>query len=142
MDKQLGLKLTPGTAPRPVLTVDSVNESPTPNAPDLAKRLPPLPPAQFEVAVIRPFNPGEPGEDGSCGDQANFQGATLKDLINSAWDLNQFDPDAMVGSPKWLDKDRFDIHAKLASDDAGGAAPNVCEQIGRASCRERVLVAV
>jgi uncharacterized protein (TIGR03435 family) len=127
VDKQLGLKLTPGTAPRPVLTVDSVNELPTPNAPDLAKLLPPLPPAQFEVAVIRPFKPGEPNEDTPCGDQVNFQGRTLKDLINSAWDLNQYDPDVMVGAPKWLDRDRFDIHAKLASDDAGGAAPNVCE---------------
>jgi len=127
VDKQLGLKLTLGTALRPVLTVDSVNESPTPNDPNLAKRLPPFPPAQFEVAVIRPFKPDEPTEDGSCSDQVRFQGATLKDLINSAWNLNQYDPDAMVGAPKWLDQDRFDIRAKLASDDAGGAAPNVCE---------------
>jgi len=127
VDKQLGLKLTPGTAPRPVLTVDSVNESPTPNAPDLARRLPPLPPAQFEVAVIKPFKPDEPDQDSSCGDKVNMQGETLKDLITQAWNLNQFAPEELVGAPKWLDQDRFDILAKLASDDAGGAAPNACE---------------
>ncbi len=77
--------------------------------------------------MIRPFKPDEPGENDSCGDQVNFQGATLKDLINSAWDLNTFDPEVMVGAPKWLGEDRFDIHAKLASDDAGGAPPNICE---------------
>jgi uncharacterized protein (TIGR03435 family) len=126
VDKQLGLKLTLGTAPRPVLTVDSVKESPTPNAPDLAKRMPPLPPAEFEVATIRPFKPDEKDQDDACGDQVRIQGATLKDLINSAWDLNQFDPDVLVGAPKWLGEDRFDIHAKLESED-GGAAPNVCE---------------
>ena len=125
VDKQLGLKLTLGTAPRPVLTVDSANESPTPNLPDLAKRMPPLPPAQFEVAVIKPSKPDEQGGDRSAGDQVNMQGMTLKDLINFAWDLNSWDPGAMVGAPKWLGEDRFDILAKLASDDAGGAAPKV-----------------
>jgi uncharacterized protein (TIGR03435 family) len=127
LDKQLGLKLTPGTAPRPVLTVDRVNESPTPNPPDLARRMPPLPPAQFEVAVIRPSGANSQDRSEPCGDQVNLKSQTLKQLIDSAWNLNQYDPDAIVGAPKWLDTDRFDIHAKLASDDAGGPPPNVCE---------------
>lgn len=40
VDKELGLKLKLETAPRPVLIVDSANETPTPNAPDLAKIMP------------------------------------------------------------------------------------------------------
>ncbi len=118
VDKQLGLKLTLGTAPRPVLVIDSANESPTPNVSDLAKRLPPLPPRHFDVAVIKPSRPDEKGDDRSGGDQVNFQAITLKNLMIFAWDLNPYAPEELVGAPKWLDQDRFDILAKLASDDA------------------------
>ncbi len=118
VDKQLGLKLTLGTAPRPVLVIDSANESPTPNALDLARRMPPLPPRQFEVAVIKPSRPDEKGGGRSGGNQVNFQGITLKNLMLFAWDLNSYAPEELVGAPKWLDQDRFDILAKLASDDA------------------------
>jgi uncharacterized protein (TIGR03435 family) len=127
VDKQLGLKLGAGTAARSVLTVDRVNESPTPNAPDLAKRLPPLPQGQFEVALIKPFKSGEPNEDSGCGNLVILQGETLKNLIVEAWNLNQYAPEELVGAPKWLDQDRFDVRAKLASTDAGGAALNVCQ---------------
>ena len=54
VDKELGLKLDRQTAPRPVLIVDSVNQKPSPNAPGLEKILPPPPPAQFDVAIIKP----------------------------------------------------------------------------------------
>ncbi len=59
VDKELGLKLALGTAPRTVLIVDSIDESPTPNPPDLAKQIPPLPQPQFEVATIKPSKPDE-----------------------------------------------------------------------------------
>jgi uncharacterized protein (TIGR03435 family) len=61
VDKQLGLKLEAKTAPLPVVFVDSVNETPTPNAPGLDKALPPPPPAAFDVAVIKPASPDEKG---------------------------------------------------------------------------------
>src|SRR5205085_1052228 len=54
LDKQLGLKLEPQKLPLPVLLVDSVNQTPTPNAPDVASKIPPPPPAEFEVATIKP----------------------------------------------------------------------------------------
>jgi uncharacterized protein (TIGR03435 family) len=135
VDKQLGLKLTLGTAPRAVFIVDSVNETPTPNVPNLAKLMPPLPPPRFEVATIKPSKPDQQGGGRSGGDQVNFQGAKLKELIVFAWDLNPFAPEDLVGAPKWLDDDRFDILAKLASDDAGGAAPKV-EQLPDEEMRE------
>lgn len=127
VDKQMGLKLAPGTAPRSVLTVDRVTEAPTPNAPDLARRLPALPQGQFEVALIKPFKSGEPNEDSGCGNLVVLQGETLKDLIVQAWNLNPYAPEELVGAPKWLDQDRFDIRAKLAGSDGEGAALNVCQ---------------
>ncbi len=74
VDKQLGLKFALETAPRPVLIVDSVNETPTPNPPDLAKRMPPLPPPQFDVAVIKPAKPDEMISHAVRGDQEDWPG--------------------------------------------------------------------
>lgn len=118
VDKELGLKLTLETAPRPVLIVDSMNETPTPNAPDLAKIMPPLPPVQFEVATIKPSAPDEkPGGGGIQRDGLSFHGLPLKFLISFAWDLNGNDiNNELVGAPKWLDSDKIDVEAKVASE--------------------------
>jgi uncharacterized protein (TIGR03435 family) len=123
VDKELGLKLALETAPRPVLIVDSVNESSTPNQPDLDKRMPPMPQPQFDVATIKPSKPDEKGMFMIRGDQVNAQAISLKDFIAYAWDLNEIDPESLVGAPKWLDEDLIDILAKLAGDDSGGTAP-------------------
>ncbi|HWW96560.1 MAG TPA: TIGR03435 family protein [Edaphobacter sp.] len=120
VDKQLGLKLDLETAPRPVLLVNSVNQKPTPNAPGLEKILPTPPPAQFDVATIKPSKPDADFRGRINGDQVNVQGSTLKFLITFAWDLNPNDPEVLVGTPKWLDSDRFDILAKAVSDAPGG----------------------
>jgi uncharacterized protein (TIGR03435 family) len=123
VDKELGLKLALETAPRPVLIVDSVNESATPNPPDLDKRMPPLPPPQIEVATIKPSKPDERQNFRIQGDQMNGQAISLKTYIQFAWDLNFNDNESLAGAPKWLGEDRIDIMAKLATDDSGGAAP-------------------
>jgi hypothetical protein len=60
IDRQMGLKLATGKVPMPVLVVDRVNQKPTPNSPEMATLLPPLPPPEFEVASIRPIRPGTP----------------------------------------------------------------------------------
>lgn len=118
VDKELGLKLTLETAPRPVLVVDSVNETPTPNATDLAKIMPPLPPVQFEVATIKPSTPDEkPGGGGIQRDGLAFHALPLKFLISFAWDLNGNDiNNELVGAPKWLDSDKIDLEAKVAPE--------------------------
>ena len=51
--EKLGLKLEPGEIPQAVLTVESVDEQPSANPPDVTKALPPVPGPQFEVASIR-----------------------------------------------------------------------------------------
>ena len=124
VDKELGLKLDRQTAPRPVLIVDSVNQKPTPNAPGLEKILPPSPPPQFDVAVIKPSKPDAQFRGRINGGQVNVEGSTLKFLITFAWDLNPNDDEVLVGAPKWLDSDRFDILAKVVSDAPVSAGPN------------------
>jgi uncharacterized protein (TIGR03435 family) len=122
LDKQLGLKLERQTAPRPVLMVDSVNQRPTPNAPDLEKALPSPPPPQFDVAVIKPSKPDEKFQGGVNATQVDVKGAPLKFLITFAWDLNPNDDEVLVGAPKWLVSDHFDILAKVVSDAPAAAA--------------------
>lgn len=116
VDRELGLSLTRQTAPRPVLIVDSVDESPTPNAPDIDKTLPALPPAQFEVAVIKPSKPDAQLSGRIRGGQIDVHGITLRFAINFAWDLNPNDNQLIVNAPSWIDSDRFDILAKISSD--------------------------
>jgi uncharacterized protein (TIGR03435 family) len=122
-DKQLGLKLTLETAPRPALIVDSGNETPTPNAPDLAKVLPPLPPAQFEVATIKPSAPDEPTRGKIAPDEVNLSAFSLRLLINIVWDLDANDKGEIVGAPKWLDSAKIDVQAKVANNLIEGAKP-------------------
>lgn len=117
VDKQLGLKLELQTAPRPVLLVDSVDRTPTPNAPGIEKALPPLPPAQFEVAVIKPGKPDEKERGGIRGDRVDVQGVPLRFLIQFTWDLNPNDNDVLVGLPDWAATDHYDIQAKAADED-------------------------
>jgi uncharacterized protein (TIGR03435 family) len=128
VDKQLGLKLDLQTAPRPVLIVDSVNQKPTANPPGLEKILPTPPLPQFEVATIKPSKPDTESRGRINGDQVNLQATNLKFMITFAWDLNPNDSEVLVGAPKWLDTDKFDILAKVSSDvnmDAGPSGPRI-----------------
>ncbi len=88
-----------------------MNEKPTPNSPDLAKLMPPPPPAEFEVSVIKPSKPDAKLDGDLSGGQINFQGVTLDLLIRTAWDLPNSGP-MLQGAPKWLTEDKFDILAK------------------------------
>ena len=119
VDKQLGLKLEQKTAPLPVVVVESVNETPTPNIADLDKILPPPPPAQFDVAIIRPYNPAEKHYtiDVDPSGRVTIQHASLLTLIYSSYDVN---PGNIVNKPKWLDSNLWDILGKAATDSTAG----------------------
>jgi uncharacterized protein (TIGR03435 family) len=116
LQKQLGLKLTLEPYPTPVLIVDKVDQTPTPNAPGLDKALPPPPPAEFEVAVLTPSKPDGPQQARFTASQVTATGLTLKILIAYAWNLNGNDSDLIVNAPKWLDQDRWDLLAKSAPE--------------------------
>lgn len=116
VEKELGLKLELKTASRPVFEVESVDETPTPNAADIAKALPEPPAAQFEVATIKPSAPDERGYGRITGDQIETRAIPLKFLINFGWDLNPRNNESIADAPKWLDTAKFDILAKAGAN--------------------------
>ncbi len=126
LDKQLGLKLEQTTMSLPVIVVEKVNSAPSPNAPDVAKRIPPFP-SEFEVATIKPFEqpssasgPVPLGIRMQPGGRVQISGLPLKLVMQQAWSVQS---DSIVGAPKWMDTDRYDIVAKMPVD-GPVAAPN------------------
>jgi uncharacterized protein (TIGR03435 family) len=118
IDKQLGLKLEPQQLPTPVLVVDSVNQKPTDNLPGVTTSLPPPPPAEFEVADIRPSLPGatQGGKGLQPGGLLDLRGFPLKMLIQIAWNINS---DDLIAGPKFMETASFDIIAKASSTTSG-----------------------
>jgi uncharacterized protein (TIGR03435 family) len=122
IDKQLGLKLEAQKISMPVIVVDSANEKPADNPPGVTTSLPPPPPAEFEVADIKPSALGANmgGQGLLPGGRIELRGAPLKLLIQVAWDINN--PDEMLaGAPKFLDSARFDVIAKASTVTSGPA---------------------
>jgi uncharacterized protein (TIGR03435 family) len=122
VDKQLGLKLGLQNIPQPVLVVESVNRNPTPNAPDVERRLPPDP-VEFEVASIRPCQALDAfGERSSPSGLVTTGCQRLGDHINTAWDLcipAKSAPNQVLGlcgrlpdAPSWVESKLFNIVAK------------------------------
>ena len=121
LDK-LGLRLEPGTRPAPVIVVDSVNEVPTPNAANVTAKIPKFP-DEFEVAEVRPAHPISPpparpvpatGLIREENGRIQILSATLNGLLTLAF---QVQARMLVGGPKWMDEDRFDVIAKTSALD-------------------------
>lgn len=140
IDKQLGLKLEPVKVPLTVIVVDSVNEKPSDNLPGVARLLPVLP-TEFEVADVRPSDPDFKGlrlQIQPSG-RVNVAGMSLKMLIQQAWSVT---PDMIVGAPKWMDADRFDIIAKMPDVYVGPAIdPDAVWTMLRALLKDRFKLA-
>lgn len=121
IDKQLGLKLEAGDIPTPVLIVERVSATPTANVPDIAAKLPPAPPMEFEVADVKPVDPNVrrtgPMQFGVLpGGRVSLPGLPLRLLVSLAWNIPTNTNSPIIGAPKWLDTASFDIIAKLPSD--------------------------
>jgi uncharacterized protein (TIGR03435 family) len=118
IDKQLGLKLEAIQIPTQVILVDSANRKPTPNAPEVATAFPPLP-TEFDVASLKPSAPVDPDRGGRGGnglgvyqhDRLTRQNVTLTQMINTAWNI--YNPDMVVGLPKFAGTDHYDLMAKI-----------------------------
>jgi uncharacterized protein (TIGR03435 family) len=130
LEKQVGLKLEEVTTSRPVIVVEKVNRVPSPNEPDVAKKIPDLP-TEFEVATIKPSAPaGAVGPNGAPlprmmmrmmpGGRVDISGMPLKQLIQQAWSVQA---DSIIGAQKWMDTDIYDIVAKVPVGDPS-AQPN------------------
>lgn len=123
LDKQVGLKLEQQTISLPVIVVEKANRA-TPNEPDVAKKIPPLP-TEFEVATVKPLAPIVNGPTlmgirMQPGGRVEISGLPLKMLVQRAWNVQA---DSIVNAPKWMDTDRYDIVAKAPSKGAQ-AGPN------------------
>ena len=118
VNRQLGLKLEPQKLAVPVIVVDSVNQKPTDNPPGVNAGLPEPPPAEFEVATIKPSMPGTTNQMGRLEHgRMDVQNFPLKTLIMIAWDLNA--DELLAGAPKFLNSARFDITAKAPAGPGG-----------------------
>ncbi len=105
-----------------MLVVDSVNRTPSANAPDLAQAMPPIPPAtEFDVASVKPSDPGSSngGFQVQPGGRLNLRGYPMRMLLMYAFmdPLSRRSPQ-ITGTPKWADSARFDIVAKTPPDTA------------------------
>jgi uncharacterized protein (TIGR03435 family) len=114
VEKQLGLKLEERQIPTPVIVVDSVERTPSPNPPGTADVLPPVVyPTEFEVASIKPVEPGA-GRGGRYqmqpGGRLVADGMPLRFLIQQAF--NTFNNEAIAGLPSFADSDRYNIIGK------------------------------
>jgi uncharacterized protein (TIGR03435 family) len=139
LDKQLGLKLEEITMPMTVIEVQSVNQKPTANPPEVMTSFPPLP-GEFDVSEIKPSKPDSSGGSETVivapgglvmarrgrggvpmlqNGRVNLQGFTLKSLITLAWNLSG--DNMLAGAPKWVDADRFDVIAKTPGGPAADA---------------------
>jgi uncharacterized protein (TIGR03435 family) len=111
----LGLKLDAAMVPMPVVVVDRVNRTPTPNSAEADKAFPPLP-TEFEVADVKPTPPGYRGPDGlqgRGGGLVDIRAVTLRWLAAAAWGVTE---EMILNGPKFMDSDRWDIVAKAPDD--------------------------
>lgn len=107
LDQQLGLQLDLKKSPMPVLVVDSVNQKPTENSPEVAKVFPTPPPREFEVAVIKPSLPDARIRIvTNRQDEIELGGVSLQWMVSFAWGM------PLADAPKWMDGQKFELLAK------------------------------
>jgi uncharacterized protein (TIGR03435 family) len=70
----------------------------------------PAGPLEFDVASVKPSNPHSTNGTvvSACGGRLHVVNATLKDLIETAYDVRSFQ---IEGGPKWADASKYDIDA-------------------------------
>jgi uncharacterized protein (TIGR03435 family) len=115
VEKQLGLKLELRKSPLPVVVVESVDQKPTDNAPDIGTIIPGVvAPKEFEVAVVKLTAPDVKGQRFQIqpSGRVDIENVDLKFVIQQLWQLGD---DMIVGAPKWLSDVKFSITAKAPS---------------------------
>jgi uncharacterized protein (TIGR03435 family) len=95
--------------PVPAMVIESVNETPTPNAPGVTEKAP-VTATEFEVAEIKKSAPDvKPGGGFKPGGRIDIQALNIKNILPFVFDV---DANQIVGIPKWMETDRYSIVAK------------------------------
>jgi uncharacterized protein (TIGR03435 family) len=110
-EQQLGLKVETRKEPLSVIVVDSVNRTPTPNAPGVSAVLNSPAYTEFDVAEVRVHKPETPFKYQDKSTQMELLGFKLPVLIHMAW-VNPPQKREISGGPAWVKTDAFDIIAK------------------------------
>jgi uncharacterized protein (TIGR03435 family) len=115
-----GLKIEPGNVPQLVLTVASVEEQPTPNPAAVAEALPPRPPAQFEVASVRPCTGDMRAAPRSqTGSRVTMTCESVLSLIKQAFGLDY--RQTPIGAPESLEGRNDYSNISIAAKAPAGA---------------------
>jgi len=133
---KLGLVLEPKDIQIPAIVVESAVADFTPNVPDIAKRLPPAPDPQFEVAVLKPTAPDFQGARAQLlpSGQVNIAGPPLMRIMALAWGLPDAQYTQFIVGPKWIETARFDVTARAF------ATPNPANQAQLDEDRIRLML--
>jgi uncharacterized protein (TIGR03435 family) len=113
VEDQLGLKFVPGTEQLPALSVLNVDRRPTPNVPDIEKRLGKY--TQFEIADLKPSRPGEIQRFRRLpGGRVEAEAISLQFLFFYGFMTGE---GGVENLPKWLETDTYDLSAKAPTAD-------------------------
>ena len=127
----IGLKLEPKDMKVPAILVESVSAEFTPNAPDLARRMPPLPSPTFEVADVKMSPPGSdapPRMQLLPTGQVSGSNAPINRVLQLAWNLPN--EQHLVG-PKWLETNKYEFIARVYANAGPNANVQQDEDIAR-----------
>jgi uncharacterized protein (TIGR03435 family) len=127
---ELGLKLEPKEIKVPAIVVESVTAEFTPDPADLARRMPPLPSPQFEVAEVKlsPPEATQPRAQLLPTGQITASGVPLNLMINLAWDLPN---EQFIVGPNWLSSTRYELIARVYANAGPNANVQQDEDIAR-----------
>ena len=137
--EEIGITLEPRELKAPAVIVESVNASFSPNAPDIATRMPPPPSPTFEVADVKPSPAGNTGPRRmqlQPNGQVNGNNVPLKPIIGLAWTLPN--PDYIVG-PAWLDTNTYEIIGRVYATTNPNAQVQQDEDIARKMLQNLII---
>jgi uncharacterized protein (TIGR03435 family) len=117
VSRQLGLKLDNVEVPQSIWLIDNIMSKPSANPPGAAEILNVMTGAEFEYASVKHTGPQERKIPLQIqrGGRVVAIGVSLRSLIEQAWNVTD---ETLVGAPKWLDEDLYDIEAKESENGA------------------------
>jgi len=138
VERDLGLKLSPGKAPVPVTVVDSANKTPSANPSGASASIPLPPPMEFDAATIKLSQSDSPPRLRCCqGSRIDGDGITMKMLFQVVFDITT--DDLMANAPKWFDETKYSIVAKTTTA-ISGAGQNMQADIDDLKAMVRQLI--